>query len=636
MARQFNCPNSEEELRKIQDRMYAITKTVIAKGEKPRFKGLIELMDSEVVIKTAIHNLKANRGSETPGSDGETMRKHFLQVPYELVVERVRGAFENYHPLPVIRKMIPKEGTNEMRPLGIPVLADRVVQECVRIVIEPILEAQFFKHSYGYRPYRSAKQAIARITNQLWSTNYTWVVEGDISKFFDTVNHRKLLEKLWLMGIRDRRVLKIIREMLRAGVMNENSVNELGTPQGGIISPLLANVYLHSFDQWVTREWENKRTRYNFPNHNYRIRTLKDQVKSGKCHLKPCYLVRYADDWVLLTSNKKHAEKWKHRIGLYLQKNLSLKLSEKKTLITNAKARPINFLGFRIKEVPHGAGRFGHVPNVHIEPTKLQKKARELKAFIRRMKKVRYKEKEDLINYINKINSKIRGLVQHYQIATQVNADLRKLSNVLGYAAFKALKKYGGKWTPASETSNLLSIHSLYNTKIPAIDYKGLKVGITLLGFAKWDSTNLRHPDELTPFSTEGRKIYFERSNKKPALARMDDFLSLDTSLLVTLGKSHPRYNFEYFLNRAYVFNQDKGKCRICREDIWDPRDVHCHHVNPRLSLELVNRVSNLATVHASTCHRYIHNSDDLSYLGKKIWNKILQYREKLTTSVTD
>ncbi|KJD42624.1 hypothetical protein QD47_27105 [Paenibacillus terrae] len=135
-------------MRSIQDRIHDISKAVIIRGEQPRFKGLVEIMASDVVIKTAIHNLEANSGSETPGSDGETMRKHFLQVPYEHVVERVQDAFSNYRPLPVRRKMIPKEGKTEMRPLGIPALVDRVVQGCVQIVIEPILEAQFFKHSY--------------------------------------------------------------------------------------------------------------------------------------------------------------------------------------------------------------------------------------------------------------------------------------------------------------------------------------------------------------------------------------------------------------------------------------------------------------------------------------------------------
>ena len=181
-------------------------------------------------------------------------------MSYPRIVTKVRHALQDYHPNPVRRVFIPKPGKQEKRPLGIPAALDKIVQECVRIVIEPILEAQFFHHSYGFRPMRDATHAIARISHIIHFTQCHWVVEGDIRKFFDTVNHTILLKKLWHMGIRDRRVLRIIAQMLRAGIMKETEVNELGVPQGGLISPLLANVYLHSLDQWVTREWELKRT----------------------------------------------------------------------------------------------------------------------------------------------------------------------------------------------------------------------------------------------------------------------------------------------------------------------------------------------------------------------------------------
>ena len=132
------------------------------KKELPRFKGLLEIISSETVILSAIHNIKANQGSQTPGSDGETMRENILEKDYPEVISRVQAALKDYHPDPVRRVYIPKPGKTEKRPLGIPAVIDRIIQECVRIVIEPILEAQFFAHSYGFRPMRDAHMALER------------------------------------------------------------------------------------------------------------------------------------------------------------------------------------------------------------------------------------------------------------------------------------------------------------------------------------------------------------------------------------------------------------------------------------------------------------------------------------------
>ena len=219
------------------------------------------------------------------------------------------------------------------------------------------MEAQFFKHSYGFRPWRDAHMALERIKDQVKRVGYYWIVEGDISKFFDNVNHSILLKKLWHMGVRDRRVLMIIKAMLKAGVMGELSISTVGTPQGGIISPLLANVYLHKMDEWITREWETKKTQriYSSSRNQY-------QSMNNTTNLKPAYLVRYADDWILLTNSKCNAEKWKNRIAKYLKSNLKLELSEEKTLITNIKRKPIHFLGFTYKVHKEGTKMRGYKP----------------------------------------------------------------------------------------------------------------------------------------------------------------------------------------------------------------------------------------------------------------------------------
>ncbi|TEB04273.1 Group II intron-encoded protein LtrA [Pelotomaculum schinkii] len=291
------------------------------------------------------------------------------------------------------------------------------------------------------------------------------MIEGDISKFFDNVNHARMVKKLWSKGIRDRRVLMIIKTMLKAGIMGELEENPLGTQQGGVISPILANAYLDTFDQWVTREWENKKTKTEYAWHN----TLRKNS-----NLKPAYLVRYADDWVLITSARSNAEKWKQRIAKYLDEEIKLSLSEEKTVITDIRKKPIHFLEFTYK-VLRGKSRTGYITKTSPAPQRLKAKVKEIHWNIKRLKRIRpeigVKGKERLITGINLVNSQIRGVIQYYQAATQVNPALRKYSHILDYDAYKALKRHSGKWVAASKVSNLTSVHSQYKTGIPACNF---------------------------------------------------------------------------------------------------------------------------------------------------------------------
>ncbi|MFF2532235.1 group II intron reverse transcriptase/maturase [Brevibacillus sp. NPDC058079] len=621
MEQEFNYPKSEQEFQTIKDAFYQRTQESLSKGELPRFKGLMEIAASEVVILTAIHKIKANKGSNTPGSDGKVMRDDYLHGDYDSVIRTVQGHFKFYRPNPVRRKWIDKPGKKEQRPLGIPAVIDRIIQECVRSVIEPILEAQFFKHSYGFRPWRDTHMAMERVKDQVLRVGYHWIIEGDISKFFDNVNHRILLKKLWNMGIRDQRILMIIKEMLQAGVMYEIRRTTVGTPQGGIISPLLANVYLHKLDKWIVREWEEKKTQYEYSSGRNRYQSLHNRT-----NLKPAYLIRYADDWVLITNTKSNAEKWKQRISKYLETNLKLRLSEEKTLITNIRRKHIHFVGFKYK-VKQGKSRTGFVPTSSPNMERFEPKMKSIHSEIRGLR--RLKTVEDVIHRINRINSQIRGIINYYDTANRSYLVLTKWSSTLYMAAWRSLRNFDRRVIPANQVSNLLSVHSEYTTKIVAIKYKDMWVGITNPGFCKYRKVFNRSPDE-TPFTAVGREIHQKRTGKVQPLARADEiFESKNLSLLIAMGKTKSLYNFEYYLNRPYAFNRDKGRCRVCRETIWDGYQVHMHHVNPKLPIHLVNRVPNLATTHRS-CHEMIHSEADYSHLGKKVWKKIQDFREKL------
>jgi len=607
---------SESNLRSILDYLYTTTKQVIDKSQLPKFKNLLEIAKSEITIITAIHNIKSNHGSKTAGTDGVII-PDILEQQYPEVITMVKNALDNYNPYLLRRVWIPKPGKDEKRPLGIPAVIDRIVQEILRIIIEPIMEAQFFKHSYGFRPMRDAHMALVRTTDICHKTGYHWIIEGDIKGCFDNINHTKLIKQLWHMGIHDRRILIIIKKMLKVGVLDELKTTELGTPQGGIISPLLANVYLHKLDQWIIREWEEKKTKFKYSNTTNRNIALK------KTNLKPAYLVRYADDWILITNTKANAEKWKKRIEKYLDTKLKLKLSPEKTVITNIRKSPIHFLGFRYKQIP-GKSRTGWIPCTRPDNKRLKAKIEELRKRIKKLRKLNGKE---LIHQINIINSAITGIGNYYKPATMVNVELSKYADSLKYTAYKALKSKNAQWTPANVVNNLINRHTEYTTQIPAIKHNGLIIGVTSLGFVKWEKAYLKNPIE-TPYTPEGRNAYYERTTKKQPLPRDDITMSLTLSELIAKGLTDPKYNFEYLMNRAYTFNRDKRKCKICGKPILG-YELETHHINPNLPLDQVNKVPNLASVH-KWCHDLIHSTKDVSCpVDKKTYNKILKFRNK-------
>jgi len=295
MAARSNYPTVE--VRRLQRALYMSAK----RSRKRRFHALFDRICRGDVLAEAWRRVKANRGSA--GIDGETLSM-IEQGGVEEFLRDLQQRLQTgrYWPQPVRRQYIPKpDGTK--RPLGIPTVRDRVVQAAAKLVIEPIFEADFKECSYGFRPKRSATDAleVIRLTG---GRGHRYVVEIDIRKYFDSIDHEKLM-RLVERRISDRRVLKLLRKWLKAGVLVGGRVEgtELGSPQGGVISPLLANIYLDVLDGI----WER------------RCRHL------GK-------LVRYADDAVVLCRNRAGAEESLRRLGIIMER-LSLELHPEKTRI---------------------------------------------------------------------------------------------------------------------------------------------------------------------------------------------------------------------------------------------------------------------------------------------------------------
>ena len=289
--------NSKEKVRQLQNKLYLTAK----KCSSRRFHALYDKVYRDDVMYEAWKRVKANQGSS--GVDGITIEDiEASGVNRYLTGIQTELKSGTYRPLPVRRVMIPKPDGSQ-RPLGIPCVKDRIVQMATKIAIEPVFEADFKDCSYGFRPKRSAKQALEVVRKACNNKGY-YVVDADIEKFFDNVNQDKLMALIELR-ISDRRILKLIRQWLKSGVLYGNilEISELGTSQGSVISPLLANIYLNTLD----RLWE----------------------KYGRTH---GILVRYADDTVIICKNKKSAN---HALTLlqYIMGKLDLKLHPVKTKI---------------------------------------------------------------------------------------------------------------------------------------------------------------------------------------------------------------------------------------------------------------------------------------------------------------
>jgi RNA-directed DNA polymerase len=262
----------QEKVRELQEKLGHAAKM----SRRRRFHALYDKVYRLDVLQEAWRRIRSNKGAA--GIDKQT-----LQDIEDMGVQRFLLSCQQtlkegtYHPKPVRRKYIPKKD-GRMRPLGIPTVKDRVIQMATKLVIEPIFEANFKECSFGFRPGRSAKQALERV-RKACNRKGNWVVDVDIQGYFDNINQEKLM-KLVAMRISDRRIQKLIRKWLEAGVMEEGNVKhtELGTPQGGVISPLLANIYLNYFD------------------------TLWERHGAGIGEL-----TRYADDFVIVCKTRKDA-----------------------------------------------------------------------------------------------------------------------------------------------------------------------------------------------------------------------------------------------------------------------------------------------------------------------------------------
>lgn len=301
-----------------------------------RFDDLFNFVADPAFLTVAWDRVRGNRGARSAGVDGVTPRSIGADELKFLTALREDLKARRFQPLPVRQRMIPK-ANGKLRSLGIPTARDRVVQASVKLVLEPIFETDFHPCSYGFRPGRRPHDAIAEI-HMLATNEYTWVLEGDIKACFDEIDHPALMGRV-RTRVGDKRVVGLVKAFLHAGVLSEDGVTrdtKMGTPQGGILSPLLANIALSVLDDHFAEAWQR----------DMATRTQREtRRRRGGATYR---LVRYADDFVVMVAGTKaHAEGLRDETAAVLS-TMGLRLSEEKTMTVHID-EGFDFLGFRIQ-----------------------------------------------------------------------------------------------------------------------------------------------------------------------------------------------------------------------------------------------------------------------------------------------
>jgi RNA-directed DNA polymerase len=362
-----------------------------------RFDDLFNLVADPAFLTVGWDRVRGNRGARSAGVDGVRPRSIVFGEAAFLAGLRQQLKSGEFAPLPVRQRMIPK-ANGKLRSLGIPTASDRVVQASLKLVLEPIFEAGFRPCSYGFRPKRRPHDAIAEI-HMLASNEYSVVLEGDITACFDEIDHPTLLGRV-RDRIGDRHVVRLIKAFLKAGVLTEDGHNrdtKMGTPQGGILSPLLANIALSVLDDHFAEAWQ-------------RDMATRPQRESRRRRGHATYrLVRYADDFVVMVAGTKaHAEDLKREVAAVLS-TVGLRLSEEKTMIVDVD-EGFDFLGFRIqRQTKRGSNK----RYVYTWPTK--KALASIKAKVKTISK--QGTNQPLSNLLRQLNGVLRGWTTYFRHA---------------------------------------------------------------------------------------------------------------------------------------------------------------------------------------------------------------------------
>ena len=575
-----------------------------------KFTNLIKIITSYENILLAYRNIKSNTGSMTPGTDRLTIENIGNLQPMEMV-RRIRSILKNYQPRAVRRKEIPKPN-GKTRPLGIPCIWDRLIQQCILQVLEPICEAKFSDRSHGFRPNRSCETAIAQTYKYIQLQRLHYAVEVDIKSFFDNVNHSKLLKQIWTLGIRDTKLMYIIQRILQAPIQlpdDSTIVPDKGTPQGGILSPLLSNIVLNELDRWIESQWSDNPIIHKYSTTKSKNGTIahgNGYKAMKKTNLKEMYIVRYADDFRIFCRTRTAAVKTKIATEMWLAERLKLETSPEKTRIVNLKRQYSEFLGFKIKVQRKSSKQ---IVKSHMCDKAKKNATEKLKQQVGKMQRPQNKKTE--YQELSKFNSMVMGLHNYYRLATHISLDFAEIGRQV---AIVARNRLGQRLNNKSRDKGCKNTITERYGKSKQMKYLG-EYPMAVVSYIQ-----TKHPmskkKSVNKYTPEGRK-------------EIHDNLAIDTTILEYLMR-HPvtGQSVEYADNRISLYSAQMGRDAVTGQ-ILDYNDIHCHHTLPK-ELDGTDKYQNLVLV-SSDVHRLIHASDTKVIDGYlKSLNLSKEQKEKL------
>lgn len=593
-----------------------------ASQNQQKFTDIMSVIMSDENIMLAYRNIKKNKGSNTKSVDNQTIKNIEIMSEKDFL-KSIKEKFCCYKPKAVKRVNIPKPN-GKFRPLGIPSIWDRIIQQCVLQVLEPICEAKFHNNSYGFRPNRSAHHAIAQCYRLMNQSKLQFVVDIDIKSFFDNVNHAKLIRQMWTLGIQDKHLLGIIRAMLHAPIVLPDGKVEhpkKGTPQGGILSPLLSNIVLNELDWWIASQWEELPAK----SKSARVLDRRDKGKGidkgnkykelRKSNLKEIYIVRYADDFKIFSRKRKNADKIFHAVTQWLKDRLSLDISKEKSKIVNLKKNKSEFLGFEMKLVRKSNK---HVVESHMSKKAMKKVENNLKEQINKIQHPATDKEQ--AKEIGIYNSMVVGIHNYYNKATLIAFDCSKINYIISNLIDNRLNssKQGvvNNGYLSQKYGKSQQIRWLNNCPIIPIGYVRYSRAISLKG-------------GICKFTAQGRRL-------------MHKSLGLDVSVLIYLMKKPVQdMTVEYNDNRISKYTAQQGKCAVTGI-ILSNIEIHCHHIKA-ICDGGSDKFQNLVIIHKDI-HTLIHATSqeiisrlmNQLQLNKKQLAKANEFRIKVKNGVIE
>jgi group II intron reverse transcriptase/maturase len=599
---------------RIHDNLYQDSKN------NHEFKKISNLIIYPNNILLAFRIMKFNSGSNTPGEDNLTIID-LKKLNEQDIINKIQSMYSNYMPRKIRRVYIPKSNS-EKRPLGIPSIWDRLLQQCIKNILEPICEAKFHNHSFGFRPNRSCEHAIASLNTKINLSQMLYCVDIDIKSFFDKIDHNKLIKQLWALGIHDKKLISIIKCMLKAEIVNEGFPTE-GTPQGSILSPLLANVVLNELDWWISNQWETFKTRHNY---NSIVRQNGKEKKSNgdrfhalrKTNLKEGYIIRYADDFKIICRTQDHAERFYHAIKSHLKLTFKLDINEEKSKVIDLTKTYSEFLGFKIRAVKKAKVRGSYVAYTSLTDKSINKILEQARSTIKQFKHI--KGREHSYKIVWKWNLQVLGWHNYYKIATHCSKDFI----VIGYRTMKF------RDNSCKENISKIGNKALLDNNNMFKDYRNSKAIRYIDGYPMISIDYIQHKNpmnlksSINNYTYEGRKELIKNLN-------YDVIREIEK-----LTKRFDEHNtIEYFDNRISKYSIQLGKCIILNEFLTAD-EVHCHHILSKQQGGDDN-FKNLIIIHEDV-HKLIHvtSEEKLDYYLNKLnidqekLDKINKYRKVL------